>query len=458
MISCKNIITMAVAAVMLLAGCSNTEKGADASKYKGLVINEISANDQTTDAETWIEMLNTSSASVSLDGAGLFLFDQYFNGKQIYAGSGTLASGQRLVLSTADGTLSTGIASNAQFRLVLGPSKDNATVEFSRAESFSDPQACYPRGSYQRIPDGTGEWRNMTYASRGTENKVFSVADTKSNAVWLWSTYMETWMNDDCKVMKSVKSLGYDHILLNYAAFDNNPAMAKKFIAAAESCGLTVHAWIQCFHTSAGWINPINDTTKTYRQDVFDNILVHARKYVEEFGVKGLHLDYIRFGGKAYTHNYGTVTADGAVTEFCRQIREFVKPYDEGIVLSAALMAEDEQSDVYYYGQDMYGMGKYIDIFMPMIYRYQENGVAYGDSWCQSRANMFAANNGIAVVWAGIQTYSYPSSKIAGLTSDQILSDINVFKDTKAKGIVLFRYGYGDFPDVNQAWTATSKK
>jgi hypothetical protein len=458
----KNILSLAFAAALLMVGCSNSDDNSSTNlkKYTGLVINEVAGHEQTTDAESWVEILNTSSESIKLDGLSLYLFDQYFNGKAIYTGSGSLAAGARLVLTTTDESLSSGFASNAQFKLVLGTAKNKVVDEFSRETAFATPSACYVRGSYQRIPDGIGEWKNLSYTSKGEENKVFALSDYKNNAVWLWSTYMNEWMADDCKIMKHIKALGYDHILLNYAGFDNNPAIAKQFITKAEACGLVVHAWIQCFHTSAGWVNPIDDTAKKYKQEVFDNILAHARTYIEDFGVKGLHLDYIRFGGKAYTHNYSEVgvTADGAVTEFCRQIRELVNTYDEGIVLSAALMAEDESADVYYYGQDMYGMGKYIDIFMPMIYRYQDSGTSYGDSWCQQRANMFAANNGIAKVWAGIQTYEYPGGSIAGLSAERALSDINVFKSTKATGIVLFRYGYGDFPDVNNAWTVTRDK
>ena len=447
---------MAFAAVLLMVGCSNSEDSPDIGKYQGLIINEVAGHDQTTDAESWVEILNNSSGAISLDGIGLYLFDQYFNGKAIYSGSGSLAAGARLVLSTADAGLRSGFASDSQFRLVLGTSKSKVVDEFDRSVAFASPKACFARGSYQRIPDATGQWRNLSYSSKDRENEVFTLSATKHNAVWLWSTYMSEWMENDCKIMKEVKALGYDHILLNYSAFDNNPKTAKQFIEDAEECGLAVHAWIQCFHTSAGWISPVDDETHTYKQDVFDDIIAHAKSYIEDFGVKGLHLDYIRFGGKAYTHNYGDVTAEGAVTEFCRQIRAFADTYDEGIVLSAALMAEDEQSDIYYYGQNMYEMGKYMDILMPMIYRYQENGISYGDSWCQKMASMFAGNNGIAECWAGMQTYEYPGGKIAGLSASRIQSDIDVFKDTKAKGIVLFRYGYGDFPDVNNAWTVTT--
>lgn len=76
-------------------------------------------------------------------------------------------------------------------------------------------------------------------------------------------------MADDCSMMKSLKSKGYDHIILNYAAF--YPSARKttlQFIEAAEAIGLTVHAWIQCFHNSSGWINPIDDEGNRYKDEI----------------------------------------------------------------------------------------------------------------------------------------------------------------------------------------------
>jgi len=440
-------ITLTLAIGLAVLACNKNSETESVSGYNGLVINEIAAHDESGVA-SWVEIANGSSSSISLDGIGLYLFDTYFDGKQIWTGSGSLAAGERLVVSTED-DLVTGIESSADFTLVLGKSKKKAIDSWSNTSLGSLTEA----GSYQRLPDMTGEFRVLTYPSKGKENKIFDVSDTKPNAVWMWSKYMDEWLEDDAAVLKEIKALGYDHVLLNFSGFENRPKIAKQFIAKAEELGVTVHAWTQCFYKDGSWINPVDDDNNCYKQEIFDDILAHCKKYIEEFGVKGLHLDYIRFGGTAYKHCPSSeITGTGAVTEFCRQLREFVDTYDENIVLSAAMMAEDNAS--YYYGQNHYQMGRYIDIFMPMIYRYQANNLSYTDSWCIKWTKYFLNNNnGRATCWSGLTTYNYPSGNtVVGLDSETILNDCKVMKEGGATGIVLFRYGYGDFPDVNELW------
>lgn len=255
---------------------------------------------------------------------------------------------------------------------------------FVRSEAFGSPKVQTDRGSYQRIPDGGTRWRNLTYSSKATENVIFDLEQTRHFAFWAWKAHLPSLMADDHAMMKTLKAKGYDHIILNYAAF--HPSSRKtttEFIEAAERLGITVHAWIQCFHNSSGWINPIDDENNRYKDEIFEEISGNAKEYIEDYGVKGIHLDYIRFGGTAYKHNPSAeVNAVGAVTRCCRELRELCDSYDEGLVTSAALMPDDNESH-YYYGQDQNEMGKYIHILMPMIYRYS---YGYNDEACRRAA------------------------------------------------------------------------
>lgn len=447
----------AAATMMVLAlagGCKGGQKDptpTDVTAYKGLVINEIAAHDEISDADSWVEIMNTSSSEINIGGVGLYLTDDYFNAKKVYQAPSkkTLSPGERLVVSTEDESLVTGISSASEFELKLAVEDGTAIDVVSRNGTIQDSKPDTRAGSYQRIPDGSSTWRNLTYSSKGLENKVFSLDDTHSTAVWVWSSHMEAWLANNAAEMKKIKSLGYDHVLLNYAAFESSSKRCRDFIAAAEACGLTVHAWVQCFHTSSGWINPIDMTTQSYKEDVFTGIISSAKKYIEDFGVKGLHLDYIRFGGNAYKYNPSTeVNAVGAVTRCCKEIRELADSYNEGIVTSAALMPE--RSGAYYYGQDYNQMGTYLHILMPMIYKYSYN---YNDASCKSVANMFAENTGGALCWAGTTTYTgNDSAGVTSMDAEGILKDCKVYLDTKATGIVLFRYGLGTFPDINGLW------
>ena len=414
----------------------------DMSAYEGLVINEIAAHDQTVDAVSWVELLNAGAKEVSLDGLGLFITDEYFNGRQIFTGSGSLAAGERLLVSTADGSLTTGIASNAQFILRLG-TKEGTVDAFDRSADCE--QTLYDRGSFQRIPDGTATWKALPYNSKGKENQVFDLNAQNHTAIWVWNSHIPSWLEDDCKSMKNLYSLGYRHILLNAAAFSpSNKRRTLQFMEAAEEMGWTIHAWMQCFY-NGGWVSPVDDENKCYREDIYERIRTNARSYVEEYGVKGLHLDYIRFGGTAYKHNPSTeVNAIGAVNRCCREIREIADSFDAGIVTSAALMPEINSTE--YYGQSPSQMGKYLHILMPMIYRYS---YGYSDASCQRVANWFADNSGDAQMWSGIQTYIGNDDHVDPMNAEQIRKDIDLFMDTRGNGIVLFRYGLGTFPDVN---------
>jgi hypothetical protein len=108
---------------------------------------------------------------------------------------------------------------------------------------------------------------------------------------------------------------------------------------------------------------------------------------------------------------------------------------------------------IYYYAQDPAEMGKYIDVFMPMVYKYYNNGTTYNDSWMVSTCNGFTQASK-AQVWAGIQTYKYQSgvSGEIGMTPEEVLADATVIKNTDCSGVVLFRYALGSYPDLSTLW------
>ncbi len=440
---------LALVSLVFFVSCNETPDGPDLESYKGVVINEVAAHDETVDAVCWVEILNNSDAPVALDGLGLFLFDEYFEGKNIHEfTSETLEPGGRLLLSTADESLVTGFASTSSFELRLAGTADETAVDTFSNEGL---KSLYTNGSYQRIPDGNGEWVSTAAATRSRENLVMGLDNTKPNAIWLWSTHSGEWLENDWEIMKRMKALGYDHVLLNFAAFKYpaNQKRTKEFIAAATEVGIMVHAWMQCFY-NGGWVNPVDDENNRYKQELFDSIIAEANTYINDFGVQALHLDYIRFPGTAYKHNPSKeITGAGAVTEFCRQLREAMDARGEDIIISAAMMAEDNA--IYYYGQNPAQMGEYVDVFMPMIYRYQEGGSAYGAEWCRRMVRLFTTVTD-SQVWAGTQTYNYNGSNVRGLSADKLRSDCEDFVGSGAGGIVLFRYALGEFPDLNDLW------
>lgn len=438
----------ALALVAIVTGCKEEPDPFAVEAFQGVFMNEVAAHDEIKDGASWVELINTSDKDVDLSKFNIFLSDEYFDGRVLSDLSGkVIKAGEKMVLSTEDESLRNGFASDANFTLVLGMAADKGVLDkFEKGELKKLPVV----GSYQRLPDGSGEWTHTPAASKGRDNRVLSLENTKPNAMWLWSSHSGSWVEDDGKIMKEIKDSGIDHILLNFSAFEKNKlTTTKKFLELAAENDLMIHVWMQAFY-QGGWVSPVDDANNRYKQELFDVIVAEAKMYVEEYGAQGIHLDYIRFGGTAYKHNPSReVTAVGAVNECCRQVREGIDASADGVILSAAMMAESNAG--YYYGQEPGQMNKYIDIFMPMIYRYHAHGVKYNDDWCKNAARLFTMQ-GKSQVWAGITTYEYEGESVKSLPAEEIRADAEVFLDTDCTGVVLFRYGLGTYPDLNDLW------
>lgn len=269
-------------------------------------------------------------------------------------------------------------------------------------------------------------------------------ADTNTNGIWLWSKYMNE-VNLDTLASKDI-----GNIILHEVAFKNHGEdSTMAFVRRARQKGMKVHIWFQCFYKDGKWINPVDDENNRYKQEYFDEVIGRARHYVS-LGVDGIHLDYIRFGGTAHKHNPSEeITATGCVTEFCRQISEALRAMNPRIVLSAALMPEPDSE--HYYGQDPSQMGQYLDILMPMIYYHCDSYRPHGAEWALSAADHFATRGAPAKVWAGITTYEdNDTTQVVPMSAQKIRNDARMFvRRSKASGVVLFRYGLGELPDLH---------
>ena len=267
------------------------------------------------------------------------------------------------------------------------------------------------------------------------------------NGIWLWSKYM-TEADLDEFAAKDIRNVILHEVSFTRHGVDSTLA----FIHEAQSKDIKVHIWFQCFYQDGKWVNPVDDSLNRYKQEYFDEVIARAVDYVK-MGVDGIHLDYIRFGGTAYKHNPSEeVTAVGCVTEFCRQMHDAVKAVNPGIILSAALMPEPDSE--YYYGQDPAQMGQYLDILMPMIYYHSDGYRQNGAKWALGVADHFATKGAPAKVWAGLTTYEDTDSlKVVPMDAERIREDCRMFADSSmATGVVLFRYGLGDLPDLHGLW------
>lgn len=276
-----------------------------------------------------------------------------------------------------------------------------------------------------------------------------------TNAIWLWGSHMKE------APVQEWADKGYGHILLNEAAFDKwGEEAVYAFIDDCEALGLNVHVWFQAFYFDGKWVSPIDDEKRAIKQDFYDMVIDRAKGYVEK-GIKGIHLDYIRYGGTAHKHDWPECGATWSITEFCRQLNVAVKAINPDVILSAALMPEINSE--YYYGQNPAQMGQYLDILMPMVYRHGYGGEDKPLEWVIEVSNWFEENSGPADVWVGIQTYKVnladettgqfsDGGRIIPLNAEELLSDCKDLLGTNCTGVVLFRHGIGEFPDVNDLW------
>lgn len=265
-----------------------------------------------------------------------------------------------------------------------------------------------------------------------------------TNAIWLWSTHMKE------APLQEWAEKGIGHVLLNEAAFWKYDQ--EEVLAFAQDCkahGIRPHVWFQCFGRNKQWTFPVDEQTKTLKQEYFDDMIQRAEGYIKA-GFEGIHLDYVRFCGNAHKFNFPEtgLTGVGVITECCRQMYTAVKAINPDAVLSAALMPEIDSE--YRYGQRPSEMNKWLDVLMPMIYRYDYYGEDKSSEWVSGLTRWFVENKGEAQVWVGIQTYSVnlEDKTPIPLDADAIMKECDIIKAAGAEGVALFRHGLGTLPDM----------
>lgn len=247
---------------------------------------------------------------------------------------------------------------------------------------------------------------------------------------WIFGRDME---NVD---LEKLKKTGVTDVFLNFYAFETHgQSKVVSWIKKANNNGIGVHIWMQCFYDGE-WINPVTNSS------IISEKVNEAKKYASINGVKGVHLDYLRYPGNAYK----TSGSADAITDFVRKVRSSV---GENIFLSCATMPESENR--YYYGQDIQALGKIVDAVLPMQYK---GNYQAGTSWLKSTTKDLSSK---AKIWSGLQTYK-SDDDTTQLSEKELLEDAQVCLDNGAKGVILFRYGITplvDFTRFNSSVTET---
>lgn len=272
------------------------------------------------------------------------------------------------------------------------------------------------------------------YKQSGLKFYISVKSDKKyNNGFWLFGADM---YGVD---LKKMADNGINQIFLNfYAVKLHGRTAVQNFVADAKSVGISVHIWMQAFY-NGGWILPVDDSGN-FRYSLFNSIIAEAKDYASIKGVAGIHFDYLRFGGTAYKHANGVE----AINYFTKQACEELHKQNPGLIVSAAVMPEPSGM-IYYYGQDIPTISKYLDVIVPMIYK---GNYAQGTSWIKSTTQKFIDMSNGAEIWTGLQSY-YSDDDVSKLPASELKSDSKAGIDGGAKGIILFRFGLFNLFDFN---------
>ncbi len=272
------------------------------------------------------------------------------------------------------------------------------------------------------------------YKQSGLKFYISVKSDKKyNNGFWLFGADMYG-VN-----LKKMADNGINQIFLNfYAVKLHGRTAVQNFVADAKSVGISVHIWMQAFY-NGGWILPVDDSGN-FRYSLFNSIISEAKDYASIKGVAGIHFDYLRFGGTAYKHANGVE----AINYFTKQACEELHKQNPGLIVSAAVMPEPSGM-IYYYGQDIPTISKYLDVIVPMIYK---GNYAQGTSWIKSTTQKFIDMSNGAEIWTGLQSY-YSDDDVSKLPASELKSDSKAGIDGGAKGIILFRFGLFNLFDFN---------
>ena len=395
-----------------------------------LVINEASLH--TSFDNSWIELFNPSENTVATEG--VILRVNCGASYPISIGSAEIKSGEHLVLSLSlDELSSVDLGDVTSFCLEKG---DQTLDSFELSKTL--PTLCV-RGSYQRLPDGSGDWRALTYPTKGKENG-YDLSKNGNTAIWMYGDVVSNVLANDASGLKNLKAKGYRHIFLNFYAIEQNGKNeVRRFVETCEMNDISVHIRMPTFYSSGEWINPVKNGSPD--ENYFNSLAQEAKDYIEELGVKGIVLEDLRYPGTAYKTEGGAE----AITRCCEVISDMIKDYEEGLVLSVSLMP-DTIDNIYYYGQDTNALSQFAQVLIPLLYR---NDYHAGLDWYEPTANWYTDEaDGHAEVWPALLTY-HSNDDTSALSEEEFMIEWNALKGAHFSGLCLYRYGLGLLPDVS---------
>ena len=269
--------------------------------------------------------------------------------------------------------------------------------------------------------------KNAPYlSSKGSYTINVKKPMVKGNGYWVWAAQMNS------LDLKKLSKKGTKNIFLHsYAISSHGKGAVVKFIKRAHKYGIKVHIWMQVCYNGK-WVRPCNPDN-TIKYGFLNSKIKEAKSYAKISGVDGVHFDYVRFGGTAHLYKKSTE----AINYFVKKASIGIHKIKPNCIVSAAVMPEPKMM-IYWYGQDIPTMGRYLDAIVPMVYK---GNFKKDSTWITEIVKLYKGQSKSAVIWAGLQAYKSDSNTKLR-THSELLKDAKAAKAGGATGSILFRIGF----------------
>jgi hypothetical protein len=202
-----------------------------------------------------------------------------------------------------------------------------------------------------------------------------------------------------------------------------NTTNLDRVISLTRGTGIKVHALIICF--VEGHVVKVTDKkAETIKNEV--------KKLINNHDIAGICLDYVRYSGFNIPETNST-----KITNFVRDIHTIVKSKSSKLEVSACVFAERANTKRYY-GQDYVALSPYVDVMLPMAYKYDYNA---GRSWLKKVTSYIVSKAKYSKVVTVLQTYKETKGGLSQLSKSEIELDARTVMGVGSYGYSLFRYG-----------------
>lgn len=277
----------------------------------------------------------------------------------------------------------------------------------------------YKRGYYES---------KCVYTKAGISNVTATVSNQKiKNKISVKGSDRITslFIRLDSSVTKNTvdtwKNVGITDVYVQSRASTNDVKQLKNVIELTKNTNIRVHAWIICFITDHGF------DLSSKQQTMIKNFIY---KTIRINGVKGICLDYVRYDGTK-----PSIVKPSKITSFVKSVNNIIKSYNSNSILSAAVFAEMAGTKTYY-GQDYAALSPYVDVMMPMAYKYDYTPTS---AWLAKVTAYVVKKAKYSKVVTVLQTYKGSSTTL--LPKSELEQDAQTVINAGSDGYSLFRYG-----------------